>query len=544
MGTATRVTFPLPEADETIRCPLVKETIMAYLIGIDVGTQSLRTCLFHTSGEKISEAKVAYKTSFPKNSWVEQDPRDWWNAMMVALRETVQSSRVEPKDILALSYACTSCTVVFLDGAGEPVRPAIMWMDERAYREAERLTATRHPSLKYCGGEVSPQWMIPKALWVAAHEPTTFARSDRILEQTDYFTYRLTGQWTASQNNVTAKWNYVSHLGGWPQDFIDQARIAELMPKWPAKVLAVGQPVGTLRREIAEGVGLSRKTPVVQGGIDAHAAIAGLSAVKSGDVSIVLGTSTCLMAQSKDPIFANIWGPYPDAMIPGMYTLGGGQTTSGAIVDWLARLTSHEPDSEIGELIQKTDSLAEHIAPGSEGLVALDFFQGNRNPYKDPKARGAIWGLSLRHTLAHLHRAFYEAVAFGVRRILEDMAEHRYHVIQTFAGGGGAKSRLWMQIHADVLNSSIQLTKEAECTALGAAIWAGVGSRVFENIDEGSARMVRLGEIVSPSVSTKATYDFYYKRYVETYEALKPLMHAVVAFEEGKTGHSPGGETP
>jgi len=185
-------------------------------------------------------------------------------------------------------------------------------------------------------------------------------------------------------------------------------------------------------------------------------------------------------------------------------------------------------------VFEKMDALAAAVVPGSEGLVAIDFFQGNRNPHKDPKARGAIWGLSLRHNVSHIYRAFYEAIAYGVRCILEDMAEHGYHLTRVLAGGGGAKSGLWMQIHADITGYPIRLAKESESTALGAAIWAGIGAGVFSGYGDASTHMVRLGETIHPDFSVKPTYDFYYKQYVETYVALKPLMHRVASFEESR----------
>jgi FGGY-family pentulose kinase len=504
---------------------------MPYLIGIDVGTLSLRVSLFDTKGNRISGNQIAYDTSFPHPNWVEQDPIQWWRGAITALSETVKSAKIDPEKIVAISYACTSCTVVFLDSKGDSVRPAMLWMDERSIKEAQLITQTRHPVLKYSGGEVSPQWMLPKALWVEKNEPDIFARTFRIAEQTDFFTHKLTGKWTASKNNVTAKWNYDALAEEWPKDFIRKAGISKILSKWPKDIYPVGHPIARLQSDVAKEIGLSPETMVVQGGIDAHAAMAGLGAVSSGDISIVLGTSTCLMAQSKKPIFANIWGPYPEAMVPGMYTMGGGQTTTGAIVEWLIGLTGNLSDQEKAIELQQMDSFVDAIPPGAEGLVALDFFQGNRNPDKDPNARGAIWGLTLRHNRYHIYRAFLEAVAYGVRKIIEDLKAHGFKLRKIFAGGGGAKSPLWMQIHSDVLGSDIHLAREPECTSLGAAIWAGLGSRQFSNYADAIKCMVQMGKIYKPSTSNRAAYDFYFDQYKKTYMALKPLMHTMASFQ-------------
>jgi FGGY-family pentulose kinase len=508
------------------------EQYMPYLIGMDVGTLGLRVSLFDTQGNKIAGHHIAFDTAFPKPSWVEQDPAQWWRAALTALSETVKSAKISAEKIVAVSYACTSCTVVFLDGNGEPVRPAMLWMDERSVKEARLITRTRHPVLKYSGGEVSPQWMLPKALWIEKNEPELFARTHTIAEQTDFFTHKLAGRWTASKNNATAKWNYDALAEKWPEDFIRKTGISRIVSKWPKEICPVGHSIGLLNKDVAEQIGLTPETLVVQGGIDAHAAMAGLGAINSGDISIVLGTSTCLMAQSKEPIFANVWGPYPEAMVPGMYTMGGGQTTTGAIIEWLIGLAGNLNDQEKAIQLQKMDSDLDAIPPGAEGLVALDFFQGNRNPDKDPNARGAIWGLSLRHNRHHIYRAFLEAVAYGVRKIIEDLKAHGFQLRRVLAGGGGAKSSLWMQIHSDILGSDIHLALEPECTALGAAIWAGLGSRLFKSYAEAINSMVRMGKIYKPNASNKATYDFYFDQYKNTYSALKPLMQTMASFQD------------
>lgn len=515
---------------------------MKYLIGIDVGTHSLRACLFDMNGHKASEASVGYRTDMPRDGWVEQEPLDWWNAAVTALRRVVAECAVDPADIVAISYACTSCTVVVLDENGKSLRPAIMWMDERAYQEAWELTATHHPQLKYGGSEASPQWMIPKGLWLSRHEPDVFDRAYRIVEQTDYFTYRLSGEWSISQNNATSKWCYVSLNGGWSRDLIEKVSAEELVSKWPERVLQVGTPVGHIREDVAREVGLSPDTLIVQGGIDAHGGMVGLSGMGNGDVSMVLGTSTCLMAQSNTPVFANVWGPFPDSLMKGTFTIGGGQSTTGAILDWLVSMIAGETHGSVSDIYQRLDAEASRIPPGSDGLVALDYFQGNRNPYKDPQARGALWGLTLRHTVPHIYRAFCEAVAYGVRLILDDLLEHGFSPTRILAGGGGAKSPLWMQIHADCIGMPIRLAQEPENTALGAAIWAGLGAGVFRSYQDAIESMVTLGDTIEPNPDVKPVYDFYYSRYVETYHALKESMHSVVSFEEkGQCSGGSGG---
>jgi FGGY-family pentulose kinase len=504
---------------------------MTYLIGIDVGTQSVRSCLFDLDGATVASASRPLATTFPKPAWAEQDPEEWWRGAVETLKEVLQVSRVHPRDIAALSYDCTACTVVALTEDGVPLRPALLWMDERAHAEAEEVSAVAHETLRYCGGKISPQWMIPKGRWLEAHEPALFAKARWIVDEADFFTLRLTGRMTASLNNATAKWNYVRPLGGWPQDFLRAARSEKLAVKWPADVLPVGRALGPIQEGLAREVGLSPETVVAQGGIDAHAGEIALGAVGPGDLALILGSSTCHMAQSPTPVFANIWGPYPDALVEGMFTLEGGQTATGSILQWLVERFGSEAVAQAKSRGQDVyaylDGLAEAIPAGGEGLLVLDYFQGNRTPYKDPLARGTVIGLTLKHTLAHLYRAVMEGICFGTRQILDDMAAHGFKLERVYAGGGGAKSRLWTQIQADVLGRPIHLPRDKETMALGAAIWAGLGAGVFRNYQEAIGRMVHIERAVTPSGERRDIYDALYRQYVDLYPAARPTMHSL-----------------
>jgi FGGY-family pentulose kinase len=508
-----------------------EDTPMTYLIGVDVGTQSVRSCLFDLDGAVVASATRPLATTFPKPAWAEQDPDEWWRRALETLTEIVHTSRVSPKDIVALSYDCTACTVVALTEDGRPLRPALLWMDERAHEEAEEASAAGHDVLRYCGGKISPQWMIPKGRWLERHEATVFARARWIVDAADFFTLRLTGRMTASLNNATAKWNYVRPLGGWSVEFLRATKAETLATKWPTDVLPVGRPVGRIQETVAQQVGLSPETLVAQGGIDAHAGEIALGAVGPGDLALILGSSTCHMAQSPTPVFANIWGPYPDALVEGMFTLEGGQTATGSIIQWLVERFGGEAvvhaKHQGQDVYAYLDGLAEAIPVGSEGLLVLDHFQGNRTPHKDPLARGTVVGLTLKHTLAHLYRAVYEGISFGTRQILDDMAAHGFALKRIVAGGGGAKSRLWTQIQADVLGCSIHLPRDKETMALGAAIWAGLGAGVFKDYQDAIGRMVHIERAVTPVAERRAVYDALYRQYVDLYPAARSTMHSL-----------------
>jgi sugar (pentulose or hexulose) kinase len=216
---------------------------MAYLVGIDGGTESLRARVFDLNGHCLGNAASPYATCFAAGARAEQEPEDWWKAAGKAVRAAIAEAGVMPDQIEALSLATTCCTVVALDASGRALRPAILWMDMRAGREATDVLATGDPALVVNGagqGPVSAEWMLPKALWLARHEPDVFAAAATICEYQDFLTFRLTGRRTASLNNASIRWHYASDRGGWPRTLVQALGLGALLGKWPAEVLAPG----------------------------------------------------------------------------------------------------------------------------------------------------------------------------------------------------------------------------------------------------------------------------------------------------------------
>ncbi len=433
-----------------------------FVLGIDTGSQSVRAGIFTLTGKLLGAATHPCETFFPRVTWAEQDAAEWWKALRITVPAALAQAGLRGEDLAALSVDGTSCTVVCCGRDGSLLRPAIMWMDQRAFSEARRVSLTQDPVLQYVSGHESPEWMIPKALWLKANEPETYEAAELIVEGTDWLTFRLTGEWTASLCNATAKWNYARPAGGYPVSLLDTLKASELLGKWPEQVLPLGAPAGTLSPLAAAELGLKAGTPVGRGGIDAYCATLGSGVTVPGRMAMVMGSSTCHMALSDEAIFgSHVWGPYPDALLEGTWILEGGQTATGSIVQWLVdNFAGRETADALrqGEdRFAHLDAQAAAIPPGAEGLVVLDYWQGNRTPLRDPLARGAIWGLSLRHTLPHVYRAVLEGTAMGSRHIIEDLAEAGFTVEGIYACGGGARSDLWLQIHADVTGIPLYL---------------------------------------------------------------------------------------
>jgi len=493
---------------------------VAYVIGIDGGTESLRATVFDLAGRRIASAMAAYPTEFAPGARAEQDPEAWWSATGLAVRSAVAQSGVAAHDVDAICATTTCCTVVALDAAARPLRPALLWMDVRAGEKANAVLATGDAALAVNGagqGPVSAEWMIPKALWLLRHEPDSFRAAHTICEYQDFITWRLTGRRAASLNNVSIRWHYRSDAGGWPDSLLEALGLSELRAKWPAEVLAPGDVVGPLTARAADHLGLPETVWVVQGGADALIGMIGLGVARPGQIALITGSSHLQFAVGEAATHVpGLWGSYQDAVYPGRTILEGGQTSTGSIIAWLRRLTGDALNLD-----------AARLGPGADGLLVLDHFQGNRTPYTDPLSRGAITGLSLHHTAAHLFRAMLEGIGFGTRAILDRMAEAGFAAAEITAGGGATRSPLWLQIHADTSGLPVVVPEVAEAPSLGAAVLAACGSGHFRSIDDGIAAMVRPGRRIEPDPVNVARYDEIYRRYAALYPALKPLREVV-----------------
>jgi ribulose kinase len=394
-------------------------------------------------------------------------------------------------------------------------------MDVRADAEAAAVLATGDAAVAVnCAGNgpVSAEWMIPKALWIARHEPEIFDQAATICEYQDFMSLRLTGRRCASLNNASVRWHYSSRQGGYAKGLLAKLGLDALFDKWPADVIAPGGVIGTLTAEAASHLGLNSGVKVVQGGADAFLGMIGLGVTAPGQLALITGSSHLMFGISAQPTFAKgLWGTYADAVYPDRYIMEGGQTSTGSIINWLRRLSGGTLD------FASVNVEAAKLEPGCDGLLVLDHFQGNRTPYVDALSRGAIVGLTLAHGMPHLFRAAIEGICFGTRAILDGMTGAGFSATEITIGGGATASELWLQIHADTAGIPVSVPAASEAPSLGAAILAGVGAGHFATIDEGVATMVRPGRRIEPRPRETALYRELYENYTALYPALKPI---------------------
>ena len=494
---------------------------MAYVIGIDGGTESLRAFVFDLAGQPKGTGCARYATRFPSAGQAEQNPEDWWQALGTAVQGAMASAGVSAGEILALGVDATSCSVVVLDETMRPLRPALIWMDVRAGEEAADLLATRDPALRVNGdgnGPVSAEWMVPKVLWLKRHEPKTYSRATKVCEFIDYLNYRLTGRYVASLDNAAIRWHYILSQGGYPRSLVAALDLPELLEKWPAEVLRPGEIVGGLTPDAAAHLGLPAGLPVAQGGADAFIGMIGMGVTRPGQLALVTGSSHLQLAVTDQAVHRRgLWGAYEDCVYPGSCVLEGGQTSTGSIVNWF--------QSKFGGGLgyAELNGLAAKIEPGAEGLLVLDHFQGNRTPYTDPKSRGAILGLSLAHDAAHVYRAIIEGICFGTEAILRNFQDDSFRLSEMVVCGGATRSDLWLQIHADVSGLPLVLTEVSDAPALGSGILAAYAAGQFGSIQEAAGAMVRTRAVIEPHSGRHAVYRELYERYSRLYEAAKSV---------------------
>lgn len=493
-----------------------------YFMGIDFGTGGVRVGILDTGGHILAESEEFYDTYYPRTGWAEQKPSEWWQAFLKAAHTCLDVMEEHKKQrILACCVCATSSTVVPVDRQGKPLLDALLWMDARSSKEAAEINRTKHPVLKYCGGEVSSEWIVPKALWLKKHESECYSKSDKLVEQLDWINFMLTGNWAASICNATCKCNYVDVENGWNDDYFRRIGLEDYTDKLLLDVKKIGEPLGKLRKELATALGLNQNVTVVQGGIDAHMAVLGLGVANGDKVGTIMGTSFVHIAFSKNPVFQNgIWGPYHNAVLPNRWLLEGGQISAGAIVKWFKKTFEVKGTNPYDVLSEE----ASKVPVGSDGVIALDYFQGNRTPYKDPNAKGVFYGLSLKHTRAEMFRAVLESVAFGTKNIFDNFENQGCSIKAMNVCGGITKDPVWMQIIADVTGKPIVTTRNLQSGILGCCIAASVGMKIHRDFTEASKEMVVEAATVEPNTANTELYREVYDRYLDLYRSLKHMM--------------------
>ncbi|WBU61598.1 FGGY-family carbohydrate kinase [Paracoccus albus] len=495
---------------------------MTIILTLDLGTNGARAGIYDTDARGlIAKAESPYPTRHLPPNRAEQDPEDWWSALGLAVRAAMAEAG-SPK-IAAITVATFSSTVVVADKKGRPLAPAILWMDARASAEALASEGIDHPVLAYCGGSNAVEWLVPKAMWLARHEPDLWSRTEVICEALDFVNFRLTGEWAGSMMNATCKWNYDSRAREFCRDLYDQLGVPELADRLPQRIVDIGAVIGTLDPGVARDWGIDPGAIVVQGGIDAHMGSFGADCIAPGSMLLIGGTSNVHLTQVPDDgaKITGVWGPYPHALTPDLRMIEGGQVSAGSILKWLSQDIFGIDNSDLPELLDQV----EKIEPADTRLLALDFWMGNRTPYRDARLRGAFLGLSLSHDRASLYRAAVTAVALGSANVISDLEAQGVMIDRIVLAGGIMRNQVWLQATIDAIGKPVGLAPDDNLTLYGNAVAAAVGLGLWPDLKAAAAALRPDIQAVDPDMDRHAQYRQLLAQYRHAVDVMKPLLH-------------------
>lgn len=476
----------------------------------------------------LGGAAREYELSSPTPLAVELDAEVYWQAFSSALAETLSKSKVDPRQIRALGISAQGETLIPADADGRALRPAIVWLDNRAQEEAEELSRTFGDAEAYrITGQVSflPTWPAAKILWLRRHEPDVFNRVTRFLLIEDWFIQRLTGKAVCEGSLVTSTMYWDLNTRRWWGDMLSYLGVSE--DRLP-EIRESGDPVAPILPDVATELGLDSSTMVCMGALDQAAGAIGVGNIRPGVFSENTGAALAVCATVERPVFDPA-GQMPCHYhgVPGLY-MEHTFTTGGMVLRWYrdtfcqqetaeAHTTGRDSYDLLGELVAGVD-------PGAEGLLMLPHLQGAMAPESNPKAKGVFFGFTLRHTKAHFARSIMESVACTVRRNVEVVEGLGIPVQEIRVLGGGARSAVWNRIKCDLIGRPLVITENEEAACLGAAILAGHGVGMFNSVATAVDRMVVIRERLEPDLDRKQAYEATYQGYCQLYDDLRGMF--------------------
>jgi xylulokinase len=501
---------------------------MPHILAFDLGTTALKCALHDVNGTVLAKASEEYRLITLHPDWVEMDVETYWQAFKSAVGKVLKESAVDPAEIKALGVSAQGETLIVVDREEKPLRRAIVWLDNRAQGEADELgDLFGHQNAFEVTGQVKlvPTWPASKILWLRKCEPELFERVGKFLLIEDYFLHRLTGEYVCEGSLLTSTcyWNFRTRA--WWKEMLQALGVSEeQLPQYRESA----EVVGTLRTEIAEELGLSPSTAVCTGALDQACGAIGVGNIKPGIFSENTGAALAICATVNQPVIdPRNEMPCHYHGLPGLYMLH--TFTSGGIVMRWFRDEFAGPEMRVS----KTSGLdaydlmgmeAARVQPGCEGLVMLPHLQGAMAPEANPKASGVFYGFTLRHGRGHFTRAIMEGVCFIVRRNIEVIEGVGVPVNEVRSLGGGARSRIWKQMEADIVRRPVLTTTNEEAATLGAAILAGKAVGLYSSVEEAAEQMIQIKERFEPNPANRAVYDDTFGTYVKLYDALCPLF--------------------
>lgn len=495
---------------------------MTVLVGLDIGTTGARCLAIDETGRVLAEATAEYPRYSPQPGWSEQRPEDWWEASCRAIGQVAEEVG---HDVSGIGLTGQMHGAVFLDSSDKVIRPALLWNDQRTHRQCRAITEKVGSArlIEIAGNPALTGFQAPKLLWLRDEEPQAYARMSRLLLPKDYIRLLLSGEAATDVSDASGTLLLDLRSRTWSGEILDAL---EIPAKWLPNVLEGPEPGGRLRANLADQLGLPAGIPLAAGGGDNAAAAIGNGIIREGLASCSIGTSGVLFAH------ADRLSPDPTGRlhafchaVPERYHLMGVTLAAGGSLRWWRDLLGTADYEQLSQL-------ATEAPPGAEGLVFLPYLTGERSPHLDPLARGAFFGLSSRHSAAHLTRAVMEGVAFSLRDCLGIMTSLGIVPAEIRATGGGARSGFWRQLLADILGCRIARTVADQGPAYGAALLAGVAAGIHPNVEQACSGIKLRSDACEPDASRARLYDDYYAVYRSLYPTTQAAMHALAALAD------------
>jgi xylulokinase len=490
-------------------------------LGLDVGTSGVKAILVAPTGEIEASATTPLTLGTPRPGWAEQDPNAWWEASVSSIK-SVLATRPDTR-VASVGISGQMHSSVFLDAAGQVIRPALLWCDGRTTAECREITERVGGEARLRDLASNPAlegFTLPKVLWLRKHEPQAFARLATVLLPKDFIRYRLTGVLATEPSDASATLMYDTGRLRWSTEILDAVGLPHsIVPT----VGGSSEILGTVTADAVAATGLPLGTPVAGGGADNACGAAGVGAVSVGEAVASWGTSGTVLAPTARPLVDPGLRAHTFChVVPGLWYLMGVVLTAGGAFAWYRDQFVRELAGS-SDINDRLDDEAASVPPGADGVTFLPYLQGERTPHRDASIRGAFLGLSLAHSRAHLTRAVVEGVCFALRDSLSILQEVGLSPKQMLLTGGGAKSRFVRRLQADVFGVPVCTVNREEGPAFGAALLGAVGVRAFRDLAAATKTMLSRGALEEPDAAAHAAYDDAYRRFRGSYAAARPV---------------------
>ena len=487
-------------------------------LGIDVGTGGSRAVLIDTNGSLIASATVEHAPfASLEIGWAEQLPEDWRRASFEAIRQVLAQENVRAEDIKAVGLSGQMHGAVFLDEAGEVLRPSIIWCDQRTEKQCRELTERigAERLIELVSNPALTNFTLTKMLWLRENEPEIWHRTRTVLLPKDYLRFCLTGDRATDVSDASGTLLLDVKNRKWSAEMLAAVEMDEsLLPK----LYESTEITGVISKECAAETGLSEGTSVVAGAGDNAAGAIGMGIARVGAVSATIGTSGVVFAVTDKPSIDTKGRIHTFChAVPNRWHVTGVTQAAGLSFRWFR--DNFAAGESYDELVDK----ASKISVGADGLLWTPYLMGERTPHIDPNVRASLIGLTASHTKAHVVRAILEGVAFSLRDSMEIFKQLNIPIETIRLGGGGARSALWRQIQADVYGQTVEIVASDEGAAYGAALLAGVGAGAWQTVDEACETTIRIAEKTAPN---DESIEILNRRY-QVYQTIYPSLRAV-----------------